>query len=114
MKAFNTIVKVLTALAAVAGAIYVAATYGEQIVAWCKKVLSSLSKCPSCEPVCEEEAFEEPAPAAEETEAAAQEPAEAAEAPAEEAVEEAEEPVEEIPLVPTPSAPVAEENDFAE
>lgn len=31
MKAFNVIVKVLAALAAVAGAVYVVATYGDQI-----------------------------------------------------------------------------------
>ena len=49
MKALNTIVKILTALAAVAGAVYVVATYGEQIVAWAKKVLASFPKCPSCE-----------------------------------------------------------------
>ena len=45
----KNIVKILTALAAVAGAIYIIATYGEQIVAWCKKVLNSLPKCPCCE-----------------------------------------------------------------
>ena len=55
MKAFNIIVKILAALAAVAGVIYVIATYGEQIVAWAKKVLASLPKCPCCE----EEAAEE-------------------------------------------------------
>lgn len=46
MKALNTIVKVLTALAAVAGAVYIVATYGEQIVAWAKKMLNALPKCP--------------------------------------------------------------------
>ena len=49
MKALNTIVKILTALAAVAGAVYIIATYGEQIVAWAKKILNSLPKCPKCE-----------------------------------------------------------------
>ena len=34
MKTLSTIVKILTALAAVAGAVYIIATYGEQIVAW--------------------------------------------------------------------------------
>lgn len=44
MKAFNTILKILAALAAVAGAIYVVATYGDKIVAWAKKVWASLPK----------------------------------------------------------------------
>ena len=44
MKAMNTIIKILTALAAVAGVVYIVATYGEQIVAWCKKVMSSLQE----------------------------------------------------------------------
>ena len=42
MKAMNTIIKILTALAAIAGVVYIVATYGEQIVAWCKKTLESL------------------------------------------------------------------------
>ena len=41
MKVFNTIVKIVVALAAVAGAVYVAATYGDKIVAWAKKLLSA-------------------------------------------------------------------------
>ncbi len=49
MKAMNTIIKILTALAAVAGVVYIVATYGEQIVAWCKKTLERLPKCPACE-----------------------------------------------------------------
>ena len=49
MKTLTAIVKVLAALAAVAGAVYVVATYGDQIVAWAKKLLSSLPKCPCCE-----------------------------------------------------------------
>ena len=44
MKTLTAIVKVLAALAAVAGAVYVVATYGDQIVAWAKKLLSSLPK----------------------------------------------------------------------
>ena len=40
MKTLTAIVKVLAALAAVAGAVYVVATYGDQIVAWAKKLLS--------------------------------------------------------------------------
>lgn len=96
MKTVNAVVKVLTALAAVAGAIYVIATYGDQIVAWAKKMLASLPKCPSCEE-------------AEVVEASAEE-AVAEEAPAEEAAVEVtiEVPAEE----PAENEPVAEESDF--
>lgn len=97
MKTLNTIVKILAALAAVAGAVYVVATYGEQITAWAKRVLSSLPKCPACE--------EEPDTAA--PEETAEEPAAVevpVEAPAAEAPAEA----------PAPHEPVAEEADFAE
>lgn len=88
MKAFNTIVKILAALAAVAGAIYVVATYGDKIVAWAKKLWATLPQCPEAEETVvvvetseAEETTEEPtaeevpaeAPAAEE--APAQEPA---------------------------------------
>ena len=105
MKAFNVIVKVLAALAAVAGAVYVVATYGDQIVAWAKKIFASLPKCPCCkeEPKAVEETAAEEAPA--------EEPAEEvpAEAPAEEA------PVEEAPAAEVAAnEPVAEEADFAE
>lgn len=97
MKTVNTIVKILTALAAVAGAVYVIATYGDKIVAWAKKVLSSMPKCPSCEE-------------AEVAEAAAEEvPVE--EAPAEE--EAAVEVTIEVPAeAPAENEPVAEEADF--
>ena len=97
MKAMNTIIKILTALAAVAGVIYIVATYGEQIVAWCKKTLASLPKCPCCE---KEEAVEETA-----EEVAAEEAVE--EEPAAEEV-----PVEEV--VVAEDEPVADEADFAE
>ena len=71
MKAFNVIVKLLAALAAIAGIVYVIATYGEQIVAWAKKILASLPKCPCCEEeaaeeVAAEEIVAEEAPAEEE------------------------------------------------
>lgn len=103
MKALNTIVKVLTALAAVAGAVYIVATYGEQIVAWAKKMLAALPKCPNCEEApeaAEAEAVEEPAA----EEVAAEEPA-AEEAPAEEPAPE---------VIVAENEPVAEETDFAE
>ena len=57
----KTAVKILTALAAIAGAVYVIATYGDQIVAWAKKVMAAMPKCPCCEKeeVVAEEAAEE-------------------------------------------------------
>ena len=102
MKAMNTIVKILTALATVAGAVYIIATYGEQIVAWAKKTLNSLPKCPACEE-------EEPEIEVEiEVEAAAEEVT--AEEPAAEEVA-VEEPAPEV--VVTENEPVAAEEDFA-
>ena len=67
MKAFSIIMKILVAAAAIVGAVYVAATYGDKIVAWAKKLLPA---CPACEeteeaPAIEEEAVEE-APVVEE------------------------------------------------
>ena len=50
MKVAKLIAKIVVALAAIAGAVYVIATYGNQIVAWCKKVLASL---PCCDGECE-------------------------------------------------------------
>lgn len=111
MKLFNTIVKLLTALATLAGIIYILATYGEQIVAWAKKTLAALPKCPCCEdgeievePVVEEEAAEEAEAAPAEEEAAPEE----APAAQEEAAAEAPE------VVVAENEPVAEEQDFAE
>lgn len=102
----KNVIKVLTAIATVAGAIYIIATYGERIVAWAKKMWNCLPQCPKCED--EEEiivsATEEPA--AEEA---------PVEAPAVEevAVEEiVEEPAPEV--VVAENEPVAEEADFAE
>ena len=81
MKTFNIIAKVVVALAAVAGAVYIVATYGDKIVAWAKKMLGSCKCC--CEEA--EEVIEEAVEAAEEAvEEAAEEAAEvAAEAAAE-------------------------------
>lgn len=111
MKLFNTIVKLLTALATLAGIIYILATYGEQIVAWAKKTLAALPKCPCCEdgeievePVVEEEAAEEAEAAPAEEEAATEE----APVAQEEAVAEAPK------VVVAENEPVAEEQDFAE
>lgn len=89
----KNVMKVLTALATIAGAVYVIATYGDQIVAWAKKLLASLPKCPLCE----------------EADCAAEE-AVAEEAPVEEG------PAEEVPAVEVTvdvaAEPVAEEADF--
>ena len=54
MKVAKLIAKIVVALAAIAGAVYVIATYGNQIVAWCKKVLASLPCCcgDDCECCC--------------------------------------------------------------
>ena len=101
MKTFNVILKILAALAAVTGVIYVVATYGDQIVAWAKKMLAScpckcdVEDCADCE--CENECpCEEPV-----------------EEPAEETVEEVAE--EEEPVIEVAETePVAEEADFAE
>ncbi len=49
MKIAKTVAKILVALAAVAGIIYVAATYGDKIVAWCKKTIASLPCCKETE-----------------------------------------------------------------
>ena len=97
----KTAMKVLTALAAVVGTVYVIATYGEKIVEWAKNLLAS---CPFCNNECEvvEEDFVTEEPAAEE-------PA-AEEAPAEEPV--AEEPEVEVEIVVESNEPVAEEADF--
>lgn len=101
----KTAMKVLTALAAVVGAVYVVATYGDKIVEWAKNLLAS---CPFCKNECEvvEEEFVTEEPAAEEA-------APVEEAPAEEAVAE-EAPVEEpeVEIVVESNEPVAEESDF--
>ena len=99
MKIFANIMKVLTALATVAGIVYVVATYGDKIVAWAKKIWASMP-CPKCE---EAEPAAEEVPAEETVEAPVEE-APAEEAPAEEVAE----------VVVEENEPVAEEADFAE
>ena len=88
-------IKILTALAAVIGAVYAIATYGEEIVAWARSILAKLPKCPCCKECdsCAVEPEEVPA-----------EEAPVAEAPA----------AEEAPAEVPASEPVAEDNDFAE
>ena len=84
----KTVLKILTALAAIAGIVYIIATFGDKIVAWAKKLL------PSCEPEVEVEVVTE-APAEEE---------------AEEILAEEDAPIEEVIVEET--APVAEDSDF--
>lgn len=107
----KTVLKILTALAAIAGTVYVIATYGDKIVDWAKKILAACPCCnKTCECTCEGEGEckcggeckceEEGECKCEET----------CEAPAEEAAPEA--PVEEIVI--EENEPVADEEDFAE
>ena len=93
MKTLNAIAKILAVLAAVAGAVYLIAAYGDKIVAWAKRIIGC---CPW------DEGMEDV------SEAPAETPAEApaAEAPAEAPAAEPEE---------APAAsdePVADEGDF--
>lgn len=60
MKTTNLILKIVAGLAAVAGVVFVIATYGDKIVAWSKKMLSKITgkandEC-ECECDCECEA----------------------------------------------------------
>ena len=52
MKSVNIIVKILAALAAVAGAVFVIATFGDKIVAFAKKLIGCECSC-ECECDCE-------------------------------------------------------------
>ena len=113
MKTVNTSVKVLTALAAVAGVVFVIAEYGDKIVAWAKELLAKCPCCNKCNIIefTPAEAEEEPAAAA--ADVAANEVApEAAEEPAEEPVEEPAEDADEEPAEVPEGEPVAEEEDF--
>ena len=109
----KVVLKILTALAAIAGIVYVIATYGDKIVAWAKKILASCPCCnKTCECTCEGEGEGKcvgeckcEAEGEGECECACEEPA------AEEAVAE-EQAVEEIII--EEHEPVANEEDFAE
>ena len=48
MKVVGKILKVLVALAAIAGVVYVIAAYGERIVAWAKSLLARLQGDEDC------------------------------------------------------------------
>ena len=78
MKVIGTILKIVAALAAVAGAVYVIATYGDKIVAWAKNLLSDICYCDECDCedcCCCEECCQECAPEEEASEEAAEEKA---------------------------------------
>ena len=94
----KTAMKILSALAAVVGIVYVVATYGDKIVQWAKNLLAS---CPCCNNDCEvvEEVLE-----AEEEAAPAEEVAPVEEAPVVEGPE--------VEIVVESNEPVAEEADF--
>ena len=69
MKALKVFVKIIVALAAVAGAIYALATYGDKIVAWCKDLKDRLLDCKCCcggDCCCEPDFEDAPAEEAEE------------------------------------------------
>ena len=102
----KTVLKILTALAAIAGTIYVIATYGDKIVAWAKNILAS---CPCCNNTCECEGEGE-CKCGDECECECAEEAAVEEVAEEPVVEEA--PVEEIVI--EENEPVANDEDFAE
>ena len=55
MKIASIILKIVAALAAIAGIVYVVATYGDKIVAWAKGLLSRFNCCCGDECCCCEE-----------------------------------------------------------
>ena len=105
---FNTIVKIVSALAAAVGAVYIVATYGDKIVEWAKGIMN----CCCSKPV-----MNTPAPTAPAedfvTEETAEAPAEAQSSVAEETAAEeaaAEETTEAVLF--DDAIPVADEEDF--
>lgn len=106
MNKFSTFMKILSALAAVVGAVYIIATYGDKIVAWAKQLMGCNAK-----PIasfhytaaedCTEEKAEPTEEAAEATAAAAEE---TPEAPAAESAPEA--------PAADEATPIANEEDF--
>ena len=58
MKVFSNMLKILAALAAIAGVVYVVMTYGDKIVAWVKDLLGRLGcncGCETCDCCCDED-----------------------------------------------------------
>ena len=84
MKIASVIIKIVAALAAAAGIVYIVATYGDKIVAWAKNLLGCCpcdGECECCDCECfeeadvaDEEAVEEPVAEEAVEEAAAEEP----------------------------------------
>ncbi|MBQ6852503.1 MAG: hypothetical protein IJO04_05695 [Oscillospiraceae bacterium] len=74
MKVFTTVMKILAAVAAVVGVVYVAATYGDKIVAWAKNLLCRC-QCDCCGEECCCEPTDEEADALTDEEAAVEAPA---------------------------------------
>lgn len=71
MNKFNTIVKIITALAAAIGAIYIVATYGDKIVQWAKNLVGChTAPVPAQQPKTEETVEEPAADTVQETPAA--------------------------------------------
>ena len=105
MNCFKTVMKILTALAAIAGVVYIIATYGDKIIAWAKKLLEScpckckMDECSVCECDCD-------------CDCKCDCDCQPDEAPAEEAAPAEEEVIEEV--VVEEGEPVADEADFAE
>lgn len=83
MKVWNTVLKILAALAAIAGVVFVIVKYGDKIVAWVKKIACKLGLC-CCDDCCE-------CCDCEDTEAIPAEEAPAEETPVEEGAVQAEE-----------------------
>lgn len=52
MKVWKTVTTIVVSLAAVAGIVYVVATYGDRIVAWARNLLNRCNCCCDCD--CEE------------------------------------------------------------
>lgn len=48
MKTFANVMKVIAALAAIAGIVYVVVNYGDKIAAWFKKTFSCCCECDCC------------------------------------------------------------------
>ncbi len=53
MKVFGIIAKIVLALAAIAGIVYLAATYGDRVVAWAKNLLNRTCCCCDCDCDCD-------------------------------------------------------------
>ncbi|MBE6934413.1 MAG: hypothetical protein E7462_05135 [Ruminococcaceae bacterium] len=52
MKTSKTIIRIVIALAAIAGIVYVVAVYGDRIVAWARKTLGAC-RCYRCDKDCD-------------------------------------------------------------